>query len=307
MEEADPHVGDMPPAPVVNNDGHGDNPQGAVDPHADAEMRDADAIGDNADLKAVNSAIKTLKPTRYDGTGDVTVWLKALLFQLSLFVPALTDPQLAIAVVACLTGKAAHALLSQFDAALLRTGAIGLQQLSAWLTSAFGRAKPTTDMSVRHELQSTQPKRKNGQPDYLGHVQWFQQRVSVCPHKPDDITLIFWLQQQLPSTIQQLLHTDANNQPYTDFALYATAVTNHLAILAAATDKAGSSKGADNESKRKANAGSNAAKKAKFATEGKPFVANLSPEVKKYRMEKGLCLKCGEAGHRVATCKNKPK
>ena len=35
-------------------------------------------------------------------------------------------------------------------------------------------------------------------------------------------------------------------------------------------------------------------------------VKHLTPEEKKRRMEEGLCLYCGEGGHRVPNCPKKP-
>jgi hypothetical protein len=276
----------------------------------DHDMEDADG---NGDLVAVNAAMKTMKPARYDGTGDIVVWLAALLFQLSLFVPVLTDRQVSIAIIACLAGKAAHAALGKFGADALRKGDVGVEALKAWLHAAFGRTKPATDMSIRHELQTTTPKRKNGVVDYLGHVQWFQQRLSLCPNKPDDITLIFWLQQQLPNTIQQLLHTDpATNQPYVSFALYVNAVTNHLAVLAAAVDKSNPKDAATPKEggKRKGNGHFNGSdnKKPRPAHANKSgYVPDLSKEERERCIKQGLCFKCKQPGHVTAKCKNQPK
>ena len=90
----------------------------------------------------------------------------------------------------------------------------------------------------------------------------------------------------------------ATGDSYSDFQTYLQQVT-----ALAAVDKGGqSNEGAD--TKRKANAGATAAKKAKLAPEGKPgFVPGLSKERRQDLAQKGACFKCGKPGHIAKHCK----
>lgn len=293
-----------------------DNPAGSdKEGSGDADMPDAQStdVHENDRLVA-RRAQKTTKAEKCDGfkPKDVAAWCKALLWLLTLIVPQLTAPQLSIAFTMHLEGPALTAALNHFGAEQLRLGTVPAESIEDFLVRAYGRAKPNTNHSSRQQLQQLRPKKKaDGSLDLLGFLQQFQQILSHCPKRPDDLTLIYWVMEQLPRHVRSLLHNDpATGQEFDSFQSFLGHATQHVAVYASSDQNKGndrSDKGKDNGNsggKRKANGHKRADKKPRPAPEDKPgYVPGLTPEERKRLQAEGLCFRCKKPGHNADNCK----
>jgi hypothetical protein len=274
---------------------------------ADQDMHDAEPeLQSDIDCKAAQDACKTQKIPKIDGkqTQLTEAECNTALFRLKLHRPKLTLAQLALAFVMCLTGKVMAAVLAHYGPEPLSEGAVAVDELVAFVVRAFGSAKPRTNFSVRERLQRLKPRKSaNGSLDLLGYLQEFQQILSQCPDRPDDLTLIAWVLMQLPEAMSlQLQHDPAKpGSEHKDFQVFMQHATTHAAVQQRQQqqDKAAN----PGDSKRKQNAHTNSNKKAKLGDNRPGFVPGLSKEKRQEMAKDRLCFKCGKPGHISKNCK----
>jgi hypothetical protein len=132
----------------------------------------------------------------------------------------------------CLTGDASDYLHQQLlELELSYEQVVSNPLLLPWskldqIMSSGNFGSPPTDNSVRDKLVSFQQRKQSGQWNTPRHLSKMLGIIQQAINKPDDHTLIWFVQRSLHSQLQSKMQLTAANKPWESFADYCSSLRN---------------------------------------------------------------------------------